>query len=329
MSDNPFADAIAPRPSTSIERPPAKNFYQDHIDAEAMQRAARNMTRQQQFDNGLIGVQDLDDEELRSGRCRNEFGRIPKVEGKTQTMPRDMYEAMIVEHEQRTDQKLRENLDAAIDVMVGIMGDDTAEPKDRMDAAKYIFERIKGKTPERVHIATGEKAPWEEVFAGVARITKQRSEMLKQGVIDAEVVEQPTVDNAMHESQRSRDQADEIDDDAEWIDETPSAFAPPTMAPSHDMPVTNSGVEEALQRQRAEAESNAERIRVAQERGFDVAIKRKAANDLRQGAKKRRIVMRTMGHGGNYTGAASGGVGAKHQSPLAATQSKLTNAADE
>lgn len=311
MSDNMFHDAMQPRPSTSIEKLPKKMFFQDHIDAEEMRRKARNMTRQQQFDNGLIGVEDLDDEELRSGRCRDHYGRIPKVQGKTATIPRDMYDAMVLEHEARTDQKLREQLDTAIDVMVGVMVDDTCEPKDRMEAAKYLFERVKGKTPERIHVATGEKAPWEQVFTGIAQITKERSKRLQEGAIDADFVDMP--DDQSVPTTRDEAEDSEYHDDAQWVDPLPPTFAPVPAAPSHDNPAHSSP-----------EKTNAQMIRESQDAAVDLALRRKAAKDRIKAAKSRRIIKRTMGVDMN----AIGNPGARThdgESPIAATQSKLAD----
>jgi hypothetical protein len=173
-----------------------KPFFQKHVEEQERRLAASRMTRQQQFEHGFIGVADLDDEELRAGRCRDESGNVPRTRGKTQPIPRDMYDEMVAEHERRFTHKLRENLDTMVDVMVEVATDDTVEPRDRLEAAKYIFERVAGKTPERVQIAVA-KAPWEEVLHGIAKVTREESHQIRQGqlpapaYIDAEVVPTP------------------------------------------------------------------------------------------------------------------------------------------
>lgn len=311
MSDNPFHDAIQPTPSTSIAKPPRQHFFHDLHEAERLRREAANMTRQQQFDNGLIGVEDLDDEELRYGRCRDHYGRIPKVTNKTATIPRDLYDAMIEEHEKRTDEKLRQQLDTAIDTMVGIMADDTCEPKDRFESAKYLFERVKGKTPERVHVATGDKAPWEEVFTGIANITRQQSLARRNGVIDAEVVE----DSPDQSVGVTRDQSDDAVyiDNATWEPPPSPVFAPPTPAPTHENPHHSSP-----------EKTNAQLIREQQDAAIDLAQRRKAAKDKIKAAKARRIIKRTMGVDVVTAARVTNG-----ESPIAATQSKLTDGLGE
>lgn len=331
MSDNMFADAVKrTTPMPTMGNP--KTFYTDVARGEMLRNQAQAMTRQQLFNNGIIGVEDLDDEELRAGRCRESNGRIPKQENKTATMPRDIYDAMIEEHERRTDQKLREQLDTALDTMVEIMSDDTVEPRDRFQAAQYLFERVKGKTPERVHIATGDKAPWEEVFDGVAKITRQRSKALQEGAIDVEVVPdtgdgavvdgQPSTHDGRqgvgqtpvaHDSGATGSTTMHEDGDPNWNRTwvMPTTFAPAQKAPSHDAPATNNPVVEV---------SNAERIRIAQQQAVALAVRRKARRDAIQAAVRKRKVQRAMGIDVvlRETSKANG-------SPIAATQDKLTH----
>jgi hypothetical protein len=153
----------------------------------------KGMTRQQAFNAGYIPVEDLDDEELRVGRCRAANGKIPRVASRTELLPNMLYDKMIQEHFKRSNEKLRTQLDVALATMVDIMTDDTCEPKDRMEAAKYLYERVAGKTPDRVQVQVS-KAPWEEMLGGIAQISRAESHALRaeQPVLEAEVVEAPT-----------------------------------------------------------------------------------------------------------------------------------------
>lgn len=308
MSDNPFRAAVQNQPTTTqVET--SVPFFKDAIAADQLRHDAARMTRQQMFDCGVIGVEELDDEELRAGRCRDEHGRIPHTAGKTATIPRDLYEAMVAEHEARTDQKLREQLDTAIDVMVGVMVDDTVEPRDRMEAAKYLFERVKGKTPERIHVATGDKAPWEEVFSGVAKITRQRSKAIQEGVIDAEVV--PMAGEGVAPS-GGENVVSEGDGEVHMVHEAevPVWARPAPAVPSHDKPAYSDP-----------EKTNAQLIREAQEAAKDLAERRKAAKDRIQGAKKRRIIKRALGHDATLS--------SRMDSAMTSTVHKLMSPSDE
>jgi hypothetical protein len=190
MAMNEFYDAIQPGPPPPTKQVEGPHFYRDVHAQEKLRQQARNMTRQQLFDNGFLTVEDLDDEELRYGRCRDSAGRIPKVTKTMEMVPRDLYDEMVAEHLNRTKEKYRQNLDAALQVMVDIMGDESCEPKDRMEAAKHIIERQLGKSVERVAVSVT-KEPWQELLGDVAQITRAQHLALKEGAIDAEVVEAP------------------------------------------------------------------------------------------------------------------------------------------
>lgn len=163
-------------------------------EAALRREALRTMGRQEAFDKGYITVKDLDDEELRSGRCRDlHTGLIPTTKGTTALIPQERYDEMVAEHELRYKQKLREQLDNALQTMVDIMGDDTVEPKDRFEAAKYLFERSAGKTPNTVNVNIT-RAPWEDLLnavSGIAPITRAEHRKLGAGIIDAEFEDIP------------------------------------------------------------------------------------------------------------------------------------------
>lgn len=189
---NPFWEAVQPTEREQVthevvDHPP---FFRDAVEGNRLREEARAMTRQQLFDNGIIGVADLDDEELRAGRCRDNLGRIPKVTKTMENIPRDLYEAMVLEHQTRTQDRFRQAMDYAVDTIVEVMLDPANEPRDRLDAAKYVKEQVMGKTPDRVQVAVA-KAPWEEMLGDFAAVSRKRHQMLEQGVIEGEVVEEP------------------------------------------------------------------------------------------------------------------------------------------
>lgn len=187
---NEFADAIKPGPPPPTHQVDHPHFYQHAHEQQALEAKARNMTRQQLFDNGFITVEDLDDEELRAGICRDAHGRIPKPTKTMDMVPRDLYDAMVAEHAKRFDEKLRQQLDSALDTMARNMVDPTVEPKDQMYAATWFVDRVRGKSVERVAVQVT-KAPYEELLSDVAHITKAQHEAMKRGAIDVESYELP------------------------------------------------------------------------------------------------------------------------------------------
>lgn len=288
-----------------------KPFFQQRIEQEELRRKAANMTRQEMFDHGFLTTEDLDDEELRYGRCRDQNGRIPKVSNKTQTIPRDLFDEMVAEHERRTDQKLRQQLDVMLDVMVSVATDDTVEPRDRLEAAKYLFERVAGKTPEKVSV-TVQKAPWEELMGGIAQLSRAESRARREGTIDAEVVEEPEANPMPWEAQNEwqatgrtdlEPQSDGRDGVGEqsraWGDESNlalrhhafehSAFAPAEQVPTHDNPANSSVT--MLAHETGAPDEIAKMIQAQK----DLVDRRKAARDRIQNAKKQRKIKRATG----------------------------------
>jgi hypothetical protein len=243
---------------------------------EIKRKALLTLPRQECFDRGYITVKDLDDEELVAGRCRDANGRIPKPKGKTEYIPRHLYDEMVMEHELRYKAKLRENLDQMLDVMVEIANDDTVEPRDRFEAAKYIFERTAGKTPETVTVNV-KHAPWEELLsqvAGIAPMTREEHRQLQAGIVDAELVE-----------------VDEVDEDYMTYgdipmrgDKQPNEDAEPE-EPYQEEPERNYG------RRADEKRSYQEQVHDAQA----LQKRRKEAKAKIQNAKKQRKIDRALG----------------------------------
>jgi hypothetical protein len=162
------------------------------------QEALRTFSRQECFDRGYLTVKDLDDEELRYGKCRDESGYIPKGNSRrTELIPAERYDEMVAEHEARFKQKLRQNLDDMLEIMVNIAKDDTVEPRDRFEASKYLFERVAGKTPESVNVTVTAK-PWEELLGqvtGIAPMSRAQHRALQgAGIVDAEVIYEQDAD---------------------------------------------------------------------------------------------------------------------------------------
>jgi hypothetical protein len=323
---NPFADAVKPVASevkthTVVDHPP---FFQHAIEQDKLKRQAQNMTRQDMFNNGFLTVEDMDDEELRCGRMRDANGKIPRVNKTMEMIPRDLYDEMVAEHQRRTQEKFRQTLDDCLDAMATCVADDTAEWRDRNDAAKYIIERVMGKTPDKVQVAVT-KAPWEELFTDVAHITRAQHNALKAGVIDAEVVEDSTpaqdganlhppgadhVPNAgvsdrprYHDVQAtSGDSADDGpgggDGAGHWqLPDATAPFAPPTPAPSFVAPATSNPVHQVAQAstQQQVQPTVSQAIAHAQAEAQRVAEARANRKKVLQAAKSKRIAKRALG----------------------------------
>ena len=116
--------------------------------------------------NGIITVEDLDDEELSRGQLKaldGTFrGRPPKV------IPNELAQAMRREWLSRAEARLREALyDGGIGVYVELAKDLTIDPAVRLRAADKIVERTMGKVPDKIEL--GVEDPVEALFNRILR----------------------------------------------------------------------------------------------------------------------------------------------------------------
>lgn len=126
---------------------------------------------------GEINVEDLDEDELARGMCRNLNGEFPK---KIPNMvPKAMYDRMTRELFERSDQKLREGLVDAVESLVEMIGDKEVDASTRLKATTWMFERLRGKVPDVVQI-TQEK-PFEQVLTHIHRGPRTRVEEVVEG----------------------------------------------------------------------------------------------------------------------------------------------------
>lgn len=289
--------SVNPDPVPTVRRalaPFGKHRAERESARKAREEALRTLPRQKCFEMGILTVKDLDDEELVAGRCRDENGRVPKGNGKTEYIARELYDEMVAEHELRYKSKLRENLDRMLDVMVEIANDDTVEPRDRFEAAKYLFERTAGKTPETVQVNV-KHAPWEELLSqvtGIAPMTRDEHRQIGVGIVDAELVDVDEEDmddyNTYGDIPMRGDRS---------YDETNPATADPTTDPAEDVPP--SAAEEPYQ---DEPERNygrrADEKRSYQQQVHDAQALQKRRAEARkriQNAKKQRKIGRALG----------------------------------
>lgn len=115
--------------------------------------------------SGELDVDELDDEELARGYCkdkRGNFGGRPPV-----VIPRVLFNRMQRELFKRFDEKLKSGLVDALDVILNIARDPDVDATNRRQAAQYVIDRVMGKTPEKVTVV--QEDPWETIINGVMR----------------------------------------------------------------------------------------------------------------------------------------------------------------
>lgn len=148
----------------------------------------------ERFIAGEIDVSDLDDEELLRCQLRDDNGNFTGVAPKW--VPREVHDRLVRELFNRADQKLKENLLDVVDTMTSMAIDKAVEPKDRIKAAQWVYERVRGKVPDVTVTVNAE--PWKDLLANVTKIQggsreesrAARASLEKDNPIDAEFEEE-------------------------------------------------------------------------------------------------------------------------------------------
>lgn len=108
---------------------------------------------------GIMSLDDWDDEELIRGYKRNRngrFGAAPKF------IPKEIQQEVFRRIVGRGDMKMRRAYLASIDTLVDLAEDGSSE-KVRLEATKELMNRVVGKVPDRVHVA--QEQPYEQFLA--------------------------------------------------------------------------------------------------------------------------------------------------------------------
>lgn len=119
-------------------------------------------SRWEQLVDGELSVNDLDDEELAKGRCRDKDGgfggRPPKM------VPRELSDRMRSELLARGQSMFAEHFQTAIKVLAEIALDTSGDAKaaDRRAAAQYLIERVAGKVPDKIEVRSQD--PWQQIM---------------------------------------------------------------------------------------------------------------------------------------------------------------------
>jgi len=233
-------------------------------------RGARAISRFDAFRMGALPVEQLEDWELVRGVARQPKGVRPNKHlrevSNANMVPLEQYRAMVAELFKRHDEKLRGMADNAIETLFDIMMNDANEPADRIKAATWIYERVRGKTAETLKVQVESTEPWQQVIEGVARVTREQAMGHKaiEQALEAEIIEEPVppTPEAVYVAEPAAEQPAEDDDDEEA--EYEEAEEPLVVAVS------------ATEAQAA-ADSRAERIKAEKERRTKARNRRYAA----------------------------------------------------
>jgi len=128
----------------------------------------------------LDGTEDLslwDEEELLRGQRRGKNGRW--VGPRPKVVPTAIHRELVQRRMLNAHTLLGENLVKAVQVLVDIATDRRADAAVRVKAANTIIERVLGKVPERVHVATDEQPAYiQAILASVVGIVPSEDHAL-------------------------------------------------------------------------------------------------------------------------------------------------------
>jgi hypothetical protein len=132
-------------------------------------------------------VATLEPEELVRGKLRDKNGNFTGAPPKW--VPAEFHSECVRELLRRGQEMYRDSFLVAIEVFTKVADGSIpgVDPKDRLKAAQYIWERVEGKVPDRVEVAHAE--PWETIISGIVAEAEdsaiQRASHVLSGTPDA------------------------------------------------------------------------------------------------------------------------------------------------
>lgn len=134
-------------PARKAARPDDKRLKANRGKSPREARPPEQKTRHEQLVDGDISVSDLDDDELRKGRCKDRHGgfrgRPPKM------LPAKLVTAMQEEFRRRVEAEFQGLANDARNTLREIALDKRAQSQARVNAAALILERAVGKVPDK------------------------------------------------------------------------------------------------------------------------------------------------------------------------------------
>lgn len=153
-------------------------------------RRAKVPERYQQLIDGVITVDDLDDDEIARGQLRDTNGNFTGSAPKA--IPWVMHDALRASMERRIQRQLMSKMTEVTDALLQIATYEGYGTEARVKAMALIFDRALGKVPDKSESKVTITAKWEDAAAG-GRLFIDLDE--PQGdVVDAEVVETPEIE---------------------------------------------------------------------------------------------------------------------------------------
>lgn len=269
------------------------------------------------FKYGHLSVEELDDEELARGQLR--------VEGKGWTDNRfvsaEIHKRMTQELFNRADVRLRENLVVAVETAAEIASGKAYDEAVRLKAAQWMYETVRGKTPQKVEIGVDKK--FEQVIDAVISGGSREESRKARGVsseledaIDAEVVEDGVTEDGLVEdddldlpdlpigqvpetqedAEEEYDYRDDLDHSvARDLESKPVLHHGPAGKPHYDVPADVEGRQEHWRRHEEHAqESELRKKKIFKKRNRDLSEQAEEAQRIAEERKEHEELKKKM-----------------------------------
>lgn len=208
------------------------------------------MTRFQKLCQGIISVEELDDEELARGQCKDANGKF--AASPPRMIPKAIHDQMVSQLFVRAQEQLRHDLLGAVKALGTIAHGEAFEPADRIKAASLIIDRVMGKNADVV-IHKQDK-PYEMVLTAITGGSRAESRIARgldpetgePAVIEGEWTDEPLADDESSVSHVGGSEGDGLSPDWDYQDEPLAEDldedqAEPSEAPDGDQPEEGAG----------------------------------------------------------------------------------------
>lgn len=135
--------------------------------------------------DGVITVDDLDDEEIFRGQLRAADGTFRG--SPPRAIPWVLHDALRASMTRRTERRLAEAMPRVTESLIGIANNTALNPQARVQAITLIMDRAMGKVPEKQETQVTITSKWEEAVQG-GRVVVDLDDEEDEDIVEAEVV---------------------------------------------------------------------------------------------------------------------------------------------
>lgn len=139
----------------------------------------QQLSRKEQYERGLLTVDEMDDEELAMQGFRDRRGNVIPLKN----VPREISQAFVRAVYERANKELRKYTVESVKTLGHLATDTSVDPAIRLRAAQDIIDRNLGKAPQTVSLTV--QSPFEDIFDSIGGVSRAESRRLRGKAIEA------------------------------------------------------------------------------------------------------------------------------------------------